>query len=417
MGQVVTSAEMRRVVDANLQSYIEQGTQHYARLFGKSPTFVTYYAQDPDASMVDVNLGGAIQLVGPESPIRYQVIHDFPIYGVSEADVSAAYEELQGIVSSNIRGEAYCLPGTIEPNENDFFVIDHLKTKLVFRALMTNPDRIEGRSFFKIEYALDPSDPLALARQVDRSFTFELSTVGTGGNPLIETDVAVLLREMEVLEEAHRVSYWRAFYDRSSGTLLQRPGYDQPIHDRAVDLFVRRNNLLGGSGYMKSRTVQVHEYMDRGVFEDTVYPQLVYRAAERGVWPGATSVITSLAVRRAVPTSPASPFFADYALTGYYEAMPARGIEDEWIGSPTMAQEIDAKSFDDTEPLVALAKRCLHPEGFPTDQREALREFNSLLNDDRLVVCRKHQFWLMPVVLMRAKRFRDVARATEPANN
>ena len=185
MGQVVTSAEMRRVVDANLQSYIEQGTQHYARLFGKSPTFVTYYAQDPDASMVDVNLGGAIQLVGPESPIRYQVIHDFPIYGVSEADVSSAYEELQGIVSSNIRGEAYCLPGTIEPNENDFFVIDHLKTKLVFRALTTNPDRIEGRSFFKIEYALDPSDPLALARQVDKSFTFELSTVGTGGNPLI----------------------------------------------------------------------------------------------------------------------------------------------------------------------------------------------------------------------------------------
>ena len=116
MGQVVTSAEMRRVVDANLQSYIAQATTNYARLFGKSPTFVTYYSADADASMTDVNLGGAIQLIGPESPIRYQVIHDFPIYGVSEADVSSAYSELQGVVTDSVRGEAYCLPGTIEPN-------------------------------------------------------------------------------------------------------------------------------------------------------------------------------------------------------------------------------------------------------------------------------------------------------------
>ena len=126
MGQVVTSAEMRRVVDANLKGYIEQATGSYARLFGKSPTFVTYYARDPLTSMTDVNLGGAIQLIGPESPIKYQIIHDFPIYGVSEADASSAYEELQGVVSNNVRGEAYVLPGTIAPSENDFFIIDKI---------------------------------------------------------------------------------------------------------------------------------------------------------------------------------------------------------------------------------------------------------------------------------------------------
>jgi hypothetical protein len=185
------------------------------------------------------------------------------------------------------------------------------------------------------------------------------------------------------------------------------------VHDRAVDMFVRRNNLLGGSGYMKSRTVQPHEYSDRGVYDDVIYPQLLYRAAEQGTWPGSAEVIWSVAIAPATPSTPASPFFAEFAVSGYYEAMPARDIADVWLGSEDFAREIDAKTFDGPTPLASLAKRCLHPDGFPADQREALRLFNQLLNDDSLLLSRPGQFWLMPIVLMRAKRFRDVARAIE----
>ena len=414
MGQVVTSAEMRRVVDANLKSYIEQGTANYARLFGKSPTFVTYYATDPDASMADVNLGGAIQLIGPESPVKYQVIHDFPIYGVSEADVSSAYDELNGIVNASVRGEAMILPGTLEPSENDFFIIDYLQTKLLFRAINCNPDRIEGRSFFKVEYVLDPHDPADLMTQVGSSYTFELGTVGTGANPLIETDIAVLLREMEVIEEQLRISYWRAFYDRSSGTLLLRSGPGgAPIHDRGVDTFVQRNSLLGGAGYMKSRTVQPHTYADRGVFEDVVYGQLVYRAAERGVWPGSANLINGIKLAYAMPTAPSSPFFAEFAIDGYYEAMPSRDIVDVWVGSPTFLEEIDAKIYEADTPIVSLAKKCLQPDGLGTDRIDSMRGFVALMNDDSLMEDRSAQFWLMPIILMRAKRFRNAVRAIE----
>ena len=240
MGQIISSADMRGVVDANLKSYIAQATEHYARLFNKSPTFVTYYAQNYDSSYADVNLGGAIQLIGPESPIRYTVIKDFPIYGVSEADVSSAYDELKGVVSDSIRGEAFILPGTIEPSENDYFVIDFLDTKLVFRAISANPDRIEGQSFFKVTYSLDPANLEDLTKQVDSSYIFELATIGTGASPLIEADTAVVLREMEVLINSHKDSYWRAFYDRSSGVLMMK-AEELPIHDYAVNLCIKRN--------------------------------------------------------------------------------------------------------------------------------------------------------------------------------
>lgn len=409
MGQVVTSAEMRRVVDANLKGYIEQATGSYARLFGKSPTFVTYYARDPLTSMADVNLGGAIQLIGPESPIKYQIIHDFPIYGVSEADASSAYEELQGVVSNNVRGEAYVLPGTIAPNENDFFIIDYLDARILFRAVNVNPDRIEGKSFYKLEYILDPSDPMQLGRQTNASFTFELATVGTGANPLIETDVAVLLREMEVLEEYHREAYWRAFYDRGSGALLLRSGFPGPVHDRSVDMFVRRNSLLGGQGYMKSRTVQPPQYADRGMFDDGVYPQTMYWAAEKGGVRADSPPLGCVMLAPATPPSPASPFFAEFAVSGYTEALPAP--TGTAIGGTGFVDKTMAGDYDDGRPLRTLARRCLRSDGFPTDQREALRLFNAALNDSFLLEDRPDQFWLMPIVLMRAKRFRDAARA------
>lgn len=402
---------MRRVVDANLHSYIEQATGSYARLFGKSPTFVTYYAHDPLSSMTDVNLGGAIQIVGQESPLRYNVIVDFPLYGISEADMASAYEELQGVVNSAVRGEVYVLPGTVEPAENDFFIVDHLDAKVLFRCVNANPDRIEGKAFYKIEYSLDPGDPEQLVRQTSKSYTFELATMGTGENPLVETDVAILMRELEVLEEWHRRSYWEAFYDRSSGTLLLRSGQPLPVHDRGLDLFVRRNDLLSGRGYMRSRTVQPAPYADRGVFEDVVYPRTLYWAAEKGGFQAGDPPLDRVLLAPAQPTTPASPFFAEMALSGYYETVPALsgGVP---VGGDGFSARIAANNPEAGRPLRALALKCLRADGFPAaDRQAAFREMNTALNDTALLDDRPDQFWLMPIVLMKAKRLRDAARA------
>ncbi len=164
---------------------------------------------------------------------------------------------------------------------------------------------------------------------------------------------------------------------------------------------------------MKSRTVQPHTYADRGVFDDVIYGQLIYRAAERNVWPGSVDLINGIKLAYAKPTVPSSPFFAEFAIDGYYESIPSRDIIDIWIGSETFLEEIDAKSYAADTPLVSLAKKCLQPDGLGTDRIESLRDFIVLMNDDSLMRDRASQFWLMPIVLMRAKHFRNAARAIE----
>ena len=407
MGQVIDTVEMRRVVDGNLRSYLEQVTGSYSRLFGRSPTFVKYFSQDLATSGSDINLGGAIEIIGPESPLRYKVVYDFPIYGVSEADVSRAYDELQGVVSANIGGDASVLPGTLEPLENDFFVIEYLETPLLFRVRSVNPDRIEGRTYSKLEYFLDPHHPDDLLRQITGEYAFELANVGTDSLPIVEYSVALLLREMEVVEEHHRVAYWRAFYDRGSGVALLRSGYDRPVHDRGVDLFISRNQLLGGRGYMKSRTITPVDYADRGIYEDDVYPTTIYYAADRAKRP--TDTILGMRLAHAWPATPGSPFFAEFGRNGYYETVPDP-TSPEQIGHSVLARCL-AGDFTDAPAVVALAARCLNLE-FKLTDRDSLRSFIDAFNNDELWRHRADSFWLMPIVLMTARRFRDEARKT-----
>jgi hypothetical protein len=407
MGQIITSNEMRHVIDENLHQYIEQNTTNYARLFQKSPTFVTYYQQDINNSMMDVNLGGAIQLIGPESPIKYKIIHDFPIYGVSEIDFTSTFNELKGIVNESIKGTAYILPNTIRPGENDFFTVDYFTTKILFRIITTNSNHLEGNAYFSIDYILDQTNPDFLTRQLTTSHVFELKNVGTSYIPIIEEDIAILLRQMEVIEEQHRLSYWKAFYNRSSGALLLRDTFQYAIHDRSIDIFINKYNLLKGNGYHGSRIVYIHEYYDLGKYTDSVYSKTLYWYSEKGDLSAESYAINGLTFSLLSPVEPSNPFFNEFALTNYCEATLDPNDAEYYIGGNDFIFKILEKDFLSGSHLNQLARKCLSKDGFSTDPRDALREFIEFINQTSILDDRSQQFWLMPFIFMRANKFRD----------
>lgn len=410
MGQVITTAEIKRVVDSNVRAYTEQVTSQFSRLFGRSPTFVTYYSQDLAQSGADINLGGTIDIIGPESPIKFRAVYDFPIYGVTEADLSSAYDEVLGTVSGNVGGEAHVLPGTLEPAENDIFIIQHLETKLVFRVKQADPDRIEGKAYFKLQYFLDVIDPVDIERQLSGEYAFEMANLGTEFSPIIEQETSLLLREMEAIQEQHRQLYWKAFYDRGSGTLIQRQNFAKAVHDRSLDMFVRRNDLLSSGRYLGSRTVVPPEYSDRGGFEATVYPFTIYWMAEKSEWD--EDVFDSVTLAAAKPRSPSSPFYADFAIDGYFEAMPVSGGE-VMHGGEGFVEKVTSKVFGVADrPLTALAGKVLSGYFREGDMRERLKEFTQALNSTALQRDWSAYFWLLPIVLLQAKRFREQGQQT-----
>ena len=412
MGQILTTTELKTVVDANRDAYIAQVTGSYSRLFGRSPTFVTYYSIDQTTGSTDLNLGGGIQFIGPESPLRFRKISDFPLYGISEADVTTNYEELEGAVSSNIGGEAFVLPGSIEPVENDVFVIEHLGTPLAFRVKSADPAYLEGKTFFKLGYFMDSSNPAYLARQVSGDYAFELRNVGSGFTPVIEAPTALALSELAAVEEAVRRAYWRAFYAKSSSALLLRVGYPYPVHDRALDLFVARNDLLSSDTYLGSRNVVPADYGDLGEFEDLVYPATVFSLAERGIVPTAASPPPAFLMMVATaPYTPASPFYEEFAVASYLEAVPSGGGL-VWPGGADLIARAESGNLAGAGPMLALAARCLGGtlRGLPA--RDGLHQLADALNDTAILGPRPDFFWLCPLAFMESKRLQKAALRT-----
>jgi len=401
MGQIIATTEMKRAVNANRDAYVAQVSRTYSRLFSRSPTFVTYYQIDPDAGYADINLGGAVNFVGAESPIKFHRIEDFPVYGISEADLSTSLEELEGAVSNNIGGEAFVLPGTIEPNENDVFVIQHLGTPLLFRVKQVDPAYLEGRSFFKVQYLLDNNPPGLLDRQVSGEFAFELRNVGTEFSPVLKADTAQASRELGIVEEAFRVAYWRAFYDRGSGCLVLRGFRDRPIHDRSLDQFVSKNDLLSSDTYLGSRVVRPVHYGDLSSFEDTVYPHTLYGQLDRGLLP--IDIPSGIFLASSTPVGPSSPFFADYAIDGLYEAFP--GGSEKWPGTAIFDSQ-------PSTPLQVLASRCVTGEFRTGEVTSQLTVLAAAMNDAELLISRSDFFWLGPIVLMESRHLQRSAART-----
>ena len=116
-----------------------------------------------------------------------------------------------------------------------------------------------------------------------------------------------------------------------------------------------------------------------------------------------------LRINKTTPISPLSPFFADFALNGYRESLPD-GIAPMFLGTNEFWMGIDDDTYISAQPLISLATKCVNVSGFSTELRSAIREFNTLVNDSALLMDRQLYYWLMPLVLMRAKRFLQQAR-------
>ena len=97
----------------------------------QNPVVTDYLNQIDKESSVDYNDQKQYSVIGSNSPLRYNEIKDLVIYTdfKFEADINITEE---GYASEPITGEAFVLPDTIIPKENDMFKIKSMKKPLIF---------------------------------------------------------------------------------------------------------------------------------------------------------------------------------------------------------------------------------------------------------------------------------------------
>lgn len=253
----------KKMINGNIAKYEGRMNSQTTRFLEKTPTFVTYYSINNVESTADNGFQQVEEYLGPNSPLRFNSIRDFPLYGIEQIVLDLSNDNEHGMDVS-FEGEAIVLPNTITPKPFDFFTINHLDKSYVFIVNNIAYDTIKSNNYYKVNFTLksvDGGDTKDLIKQTTDSFTCIFTNIGTKEKFLVRDDDVQMLVDIQTVYSEIGELYKTYFYNKRYNSFVfyeQSPfctWYDQYLHKFINDhnLFNEKNNYQTLFLHMETR--------------------------------------------------------------------------------------------------------------------------------------------------------------------
>ena len=308
----------------------------------KKGTPVEYYNLNTTRSTLDEALQIPYSNLGSDSPLRFNLIHAFYLYGLDRIQYSVDNGEL-GLESGEIAGDAIILPNTITPYPGDYFSINMIDQKYLFRVIEAVPDTFNnGANYWRISYVLQHLADDRIKELVVGEFNFVSGNIGTNYASIIQTkkyDVAKALDDAAVnLKRYFKALYYNNKVQTFTFIYLYLINPNRMSSDFFYDPymieFIIANKVLANSGdkyeYIDHKTVLRAEFPIK--YSHSIWKVLETREMEE--LPSCTSQSNAQYI-----TDPATIFSTRYER--YFELT---------YGKPNAALEIYAPSLDILDP-------------------------------------------------------------------
>lgn len=249
-----------------------------ARFIDTTPVFVTYYHVDIDNTTVDEGFMDVASVIGHRSPIRFNKIENFPLYGMDQIVLNIA-EDDQGL-DTTWDGDGIVLPKTIKPVPNDFFVIPTLKDYYIFRVTNIQYDTVMPDNYYKIEFKLEYIDSTKLEeieKQVLEEHICVLENIGTETNCIIEKSSYQKIKEIEKMYAEIKDLYMAMFYNDRHNVFLCEIEDGKLLYDPLQTYFVNIHKLFNSKNDL-STLILTDQYDDPK--RKYKYAKSVYRFLE-----------------------------------------------------------------------------------------------------------------------------------------
>lgn len=212
---------------------------------------VTYYHINGQKTTTDQGYGDVTEIIGKESPVKFEKIEDFPLYGIDQIVLQLNNND-QGL-DTEFESDAVIMAGTIKPLQNDYFIIDQLKDPLLFRVTSVEYDAVISSGSYKITYMLEYNDHemnKQLKDQTVDSFTCILDNIGTSDKCIIQSDVNEKIIKIDAMYDELCNTYMAFYYNERYNCFLADFGNGMKLFDPFQlefimnhQLFNRRNSL------------------------------------------------------------------------------------------------------------------------------------------------------------------------------
>ena len=233
-------------VDKNVKSSIYNNP--YYLFNNASHSVCTYYNINTTMTTLDESTRGNYAELSPDSPIRYNKINNFALYGINKIEPSLEVGEF-GLESSDISGDGIILPKTIIPYPGDLFILKQIKEPYIFRVTSVNPNTLEtGAVMYRITYTLASSDGIEhIDPQVVKEYNFSITNYGSNFGCLIELNIHNLISEIEKYTIMLKDYFIQIFYDNKIQSFSYRRHGAFKVYDPYLIEFMIRNSILKGS--------------------------------------------------------------------------------------------------------------------------------------------------------------------------
>lgn len=241
----------------------------YYKFSDKPPTPVEYFHINKHASTLDEGSQLAFADIGKDSPLRFNLVHDFMLYGI-DTPISLSYQSDEyGVESAAIEGEAYVLPNTIKPIPNDIFIIKYLKETVIFIVTEVSPDTLnDGSNMWRINYRSKSTYRERLQelyRQVVSEYNFIIDNIGTDYNCILKTDVVDFVKLVDEKMKTLKSYFKSIFYNKRVQTFTYTY-LNEYFYDPYMIEFLKRNKILEGD--------DEYVYVAHQTQLDTLFPML-----------------------------------------------------------------------------------------------------------------------------------------------
>lgn len=269
----------KKMVNDNTFLYEERVKAPTARFLDVTQTYTTYYHIDVDQTTTDTGFADVASIIGFRSPIRFQKIEDFPIYGLEQI-VLQLQDTDQGI-DTNYEGEAIILNNAkLKPLPNDFFTIPVLKQYYLFRVTDIQFDNIMSDNFYRISFKIECNDSVEmqkLEKQVIDENIFDLSNVGTEKNCIIKKSVYKDIEKIEEMKNRIIDFYMSMYYSERYNVFLCPLDSGDFFYDPLQTDFINMHQIMNKKNDLVGITL-TDQYPD--VKRQYKYNKSIYRFVE-----------------------------------------------------------------------------------------------------------------------------------------
>lgn len=220
------------------------------QLIEESLATVEYYNINDSITTTQTFTGNVDEMLGPNSPIRFNYIENLPIIGLKE--VTPVIDEIEeGLIDLNIEKEVSIFPNSIRPCVGDCFIYRFINGRSLFFVVSEFEfGTIKSNDYIQLKvYVKDIDNQNKYEERIKRavvdSFNVDLEQVGTNNKLIINNKILDKIKEVEKICSDLTNRYIDLFFNAQYNcTFLSKGFKGYGLYDPFLVKFLSNNNLL-----------------------------------------------------------------------------------------------------------------------------------------------------------------------------